>query len=210
MTSSGYSQGSAAEAGLAQCHNCGGLSYVADLSCETCGRSLHLRYDNAVQLTMALVLTGILLLIPANFLPIMTSSTLGKETTSTILGGVILLWKHGDYVLALIILTASFLVPVTKLGALCWLCYQTTRPSQIDAAQNTLVYRATEIVGRWSMVDVFVVAILVALIQVGSLMSITPGPGAFAFAGAVVATMVAAMKFDSRLLWDDRTGDDNE
>lgn len=113
-----------AAAGKAMCHTCGGTLPIEDVICRGCGNPLHLRKQNAIQKTLALVLTGAALLIPANILPIMTTTSLGQENTNTILGGVALLWEHGDYLLALVILVTSLLVPVTKLLALIWLCYK--------------------------------------------------------------------------------------
>jgi paraquat-inducible protein A len=142
-----------------------------------------------------------MLYLPANFLPITYSRFLGKETESTILGGVVTLWEHGSEPIAVIILIASVLVPLGKMTVLAWLCLSVQQGSNFAVAQKTKLYRVTEYVGRWSMIDVYVVGILVALIQLGNIMTIRPGVAAVAFAAMVVTTMLAAHAFDPRLLW---------
>lgn len=197
-----FSPGSAAEQGIASCHCCGLLSAVEARNCPRCGESLHLRKPHSLQYTAALVITAFLLYVPANILPIMTTTLLGSSTNSTIMGGVAVFWSHGDYPIALIIFVASVIVPLAKLLALSWLCITVARGHRYRPQRRTVLFRMTELVGRWSMVDVFVVAILVALVQLGGIMTISPGPAALAFAGVVVVTMFAAMSFDPRLIWD--------
>ena len=143
-----------------------------------------------------------LLYVPANVYPIMITTSLGHTEPSTIIGGVITLWQHGSYPIAAVIFIASILVPVSKLIAMAWLCLKVPRDGDLKSVSRTRLYRVTEFIGRWSMVDVFVVAILVALIRAGNLMSIAPGPAALAFGAVVVLTMLAAMAFDPRLIWD--------
>jgi paraquat-inducible protein A len=157
---------------------------------------------HSLQRTWALLATAALLYVPANFYPIMTTTSLGQSTPSTIIGGVVELIQMGSWPIAMVIFVASVIVPVGKLGALAWLCLVVKRSDELNAGTRTRLYRLTEFIGRWSMVDVFVVAILVALIRAGSLMSITPGPAALAFATVVILTMLAAMTFDPRLIWD--------
>ncbi|MDB6174467.1 MAG: paraquat-inducible protein [Chthoniobacteraceae bacterium] len=161
---------------------------------------MHLRKPHSVQRTWALTVTAIFLYLPANLLPMMRTSGFGGGEEKTILGGVVLFWEHRAYPVAIIIFTASVVIPILKLIAIVTLCLSTRSCSQPRAM--TRLYRLTELIGRWSMVDVFVVAVLVAVVQLGSLMSIEPGPAAVAFAGVVVVTMLAAMSFDPRLLWD--------
>jgi paraquat-inducible protein A len=131
----------------------------------------------------------------------MHTRLLGVETRNTILGGVVTLWEHGSYPIAIIIFVASVLGPLGKVLVLGWLCLSVQGGSRYALAQKTILFRVTEFVGRWSMVDVFVVGILVALIQLGNVMSILPGLAALAFAVMVVTSMLAAMAFDPRLLW---------
>lgn len=155
----------------------------------------------SIQATWALLLTSVLLYIPANLLPIMHTTVLGVDETSTILGGVIVLWKMGSYPIAVIIFIASVLVPVAKMVILCWLNYSVQTHQAHAISERIFWYRMTEFVGRWSMIDVFVVAVLVSLIQLGNIMNVLPGHAALAFCGVVICTMLAAMSFDSRLIW---------
>ncbi|WP_367179779.1 paraquat-inducible protein A [uncultured Paraglaciecola sp.] len=154
-----------------------------------------------IQTTWALLITSVLLYIPANVLPIMHTTMLGSDEPSTILGGVILLWKSGSYPIAMVIFVASLFVPVAKVVILCWLNYSIQTEQQHANSERMFWYRITEFIGRWSMIDVFVVAILVSLIQLGNIMTILPGHAALAFCGVVICTMLAAMSFDSRLIW---------
>lgn len=156
----------------------------------------------SIQRTWALLITSVILYIPANLLPIMFTRTLGQDEPSTIMGGVLLLWELGSYPIAIIIFIASVVVPVAKLIILIWLNYTVQRGFEGNSQSRTFWYRVTELIGRWSMVDVFVVAILVSLIQLGNIMSIYPGPAAMAFCGVVISTMLAAMAFDTRLIWN--------
>jgi paraquat-inducible protein A len=197
-----YPAGTAAAAGLACCHICSKLSPATMHQCPLCGAALHVRMTDSLQRTMALVFTAVLLYIPANLLPIMTTSQLGTPEPSTILGGVVILIHHGSYPIAAVIFIASVLVPTGKLIAITWLCWSVARGHKTSHQQRTKLYRVTEFVGKWSMTDVFVVAILVALIQLGGLLSITAGSAAIAFGGVVVVTMIAAESFDPRLIWD--------
>ncbi len=202
-----YSANSAAAKGLALCHTCGKLSPIAIGACPRCRTTLHVRKPDSIQRTWALLLTAGVLYIPANVLPIMQTEIFGRVSDSTIFGGVVVLWEHGSYPVALVILIASVFIPLAKLFALVWLSFSVSRQHQTRPRERTVLYRLTELVGRWSMVDIFVVAILVALIQLGGLMSIHPGPASLAFAGVVVVTMFAAMSFDPRLIWDTLEGD---
>ncbi|AIF98447.1 PqiA family integral membrane protein [Alteromonas australica] len=155
----------------------------------------------SIQRTWALLFTACLLYIPANVLPIMYTELFGQETPNTIIGGVISLWESGSYPVALIILIASVIVPVAKIIILAWLNYSVQRQKTNSQLLRVRYYRATEAIGRWSMIDVFVVAVLVALIQMGNTLSIYPGQAALAFCAVVFVTMIAAMTFDSRLIW---------
>lgn len=155
----------------------------------------------SIQRTWALLSTAVLLYIPANVLPIMHTNLLGKEEPSTIIGGVRTLWEDGSYPVASVIFIASVLVPVGKLIALAWLNFGVQQQHLTHQRTRAFSYRITEMIGRWSMIDVFVVAILVALIQLGNTMSIYPGPAVIAFCAVVFVTMFAAMTFDSRLIW---------
>ena len=192
---------SAAARGLAVCHACGQVEPVAHRRCSRCLASLHLRKPFALQRTWALMIGAAILYLPANLLPVLdVQSSIKGEQKSTIISGVIQFWQDRDYPVAIIIFTASIMIPILKIISLVWLCFATDHGRRPEA--TTKLYRVTEFVGRWSMVDVFVVAILVGVVQLGSVMSIHPGEGALAFAGVVILTMLAAMSFDPRLIWD--------
>lgn len=191
---------SAAARGLAVCHVCGLASPVRARRCPRCGDSLHLRNRDSLQRTWAFTVASLLLYFPANLLPILRVESFAGAQSSTIMGGVIQFWQEEDYPVAIIIFVASVMIPVLKIIAIVWLCLAASsgwRPRGM-----TRLYRVTEFVGRWSMVDVFVVAILVGVVQLGSTISIHPGAGALSFAAVVVLTMFAAMSFDPRLIWD--------
>jgi paraquat-inducible protein A len=205
---SAYPPDSAGAQGLASCHVCYKLASAELHECPRCGATLHLRAPDSIQRTLALLVTAVLLYIPANVLPIMTTDQLGRSIDSTIIGGVILLVDMGSYPVAAVIFIASVLVPVGKFCSMFWLCWSVIRKQRSSHRQRTVLYRITEFVGRWSMTDVFVVTILVALIQMGGLLRITPGAAAVAFGGVVIVTMLAAESFDPRLIWD-QLGDDD-
>ena len=156
----------------------------------------------SVQKTWALLITSIILYIPANTLPIMTTHVLGQDEPSTIIGGVIILWGIGSYPIALIIFIASVMVPIAKILVLAWLNYSVQKQSDTLNLQRIKWYRIAEFVGRWSMIDVFVVIVLASLIQLGPTMSVTPGAATIAFSGVVVVTMLAAMSFEPKLIWN--------
>ena len=195
----------AAGQGLTGCPTCGLINRLSPQGrgyCIRCHEKLHQRLPNSLQRTWALLGASAIMYIPANVYPIMTTTSLGNSSPSTIIGGVVQLIQMGSWPIAAVIFIASVIVPVGKLVALTWLCLVVRRSSVLNAQSRTRLYRLTAFIGRWSMVDVFVVAILVALIRAGSLMSITPGPAALAFGSVVVLTMLAAMTFDPRLIWD--------
>ncbi len=192
----------AAAMGLAGCHTCGKVMAVALGTCPRCGSRLHLRKPDSIRRTMAFMFAAAALYIPANFLPMMTMVELGEVTSNTIVGGIIYFWKGGAYPIALVIFIASILIPLLKIISLSWLCLAASGKLHPSPAMLGRIYWFTELMGRWSMVDIFVVGILVALVQIGNYMTVTPGAGALAFAGVVVLTMFAAMSFDPRLLWD--------
>ncbi|WP_444996388.1 paraquat-inducible protein A [Aliikangiella sp. IMCC44359] len=193
---------SASNSQLKNCHVCLTLHPFSDTHCKLCKSKLHSRNKNSLQNTVAWLITGFILYLPANLMPIMYTNLLGQKTGNTILGGVISLWQHGSYPVAAIIFIASVLVPVGKFFAISWLCFGVAKQKFNSHQKNIELYRVTEFIGRWSMVDVFVVAILVALIQMGNIMTILPGIASIAFAGMVIATMLAAISFDPRLIWD--------
>jgi len=161
----------------------------------------HCPHPDSVQHTWSLIITACVCYIPASILPIMNTRFLGQDDPSTILGGVILLWEYESYFIASVIFIASVMIPILKILALIVLNLSIQKKYRYLRRQRTLLYRATEIIGRWSMIDVFVVAILVSLVQLGNTMSIFPGPASIAFSGVVIITILAANSFDSTRIW---------
>jgi paraquat-inducible protein A len=176
--------------------------------CPRCATTLHVRKPNSLSRTWALLIAAYILYIPANVLPIMKTSTLLTSQDDTIMSGVIFLWTSGSWPLALLVFFASVTVPLLKLIAMTLLAASVQMRSKWQPMQRLRLYRFVEFVGRWSMMDIYVVTILVALVQLQSLASIQPGPGAVAFGLVVVLTMSAAMTFDPRSIWDP-LGDDS-
>ena len=192
----------AADRGLAGCDTCGKVSPVAQKRCPRCGSSLHLRKPASIEGTVALMTAAAVLYIPSHLLPIMTVVELGKVTNHTIIGGMMSFWETGAYPIAIVIFVASIMIPLLKIGALVWLCAAASGITHPSPKALGRVYLVTELLGRWSMIDIFVVGIMVSVVQLGNYMTVTPGPGALAFGGVVVLTMLAAMRFEPRLLWD--------
>lgn len=196
---------SAAEQGLVACPTCRLLSRATSREapgfCPRCGEALHLRHPRAIQKTWALVIAAAICFIPANTLPVMVSNALGSSTPDTILGGVAFLYASGSWPLALIVLIASFMIPLGKLIALAWLLIAAQRRVRGGESQRMRLYRLVHLVGPWSMLDVFVATFTVALVQLSPLMSVEPGLGVLFFAAVVVLTLFAAESMDPRLLW---------
>ena len=197
---------SAVEAGLLSCTTCNLLSRPADAAnpgyCPRCGARLVWRRKHSIQYTWALIIAATIFYIPANLLPVLTTTTLGSTESDTIMGGVIFLYTSGSWPLALIVLVASVMIPLGKLIALAYLLIQVQRRQVRNRHDSARMYRVIEFIGRWSMLDVFVDAFVVALVQLQPLMSVEPGPGVVFFMAVVVLTMLAAQTFDPRLLWD--------
>lgn len=193
----------AREASLVACPTCARLAPSRPhASCPRCGTSLHSRKPSSRSRTWALLLTAALLYVPANALPVMRIVSMGRVQSDTILGGILYFLRTGSWYLAALIFVASILVPIVKLLALTGLLLFETRPGPWSPRQRALVYRVTEAIGRWSMVDIFVVTLMVAMVEMGNVASASPGPGAMAFAMMVVTTMLAVHFFDPRLVWD--------
>jgi paraquat-inducible protein A len=199
-------------AGLCSCHTCGLLSPLegeeAPDRCSRCGTPFHSRHPDSINRTWALLITAIVLYFPANLLPITITSSLGSTQGDTIMQGVLYFLAHGEWPIALVIFTASILVPVLKMSALAYLLISVQRGSARRPLERTRLYRIVEFVGRWSMIDIFVVTIMVALVQLGTLATIVAGEGAIYFCTVVIITMFAAESFDPRLIWDKCETDD--
>ncbi len=170
--------------------------------CVRCGTQLRLRKPNSLARSWVLTLTAFILYIPANLLPVMTVTLYGRGEPNTIMSGVIHLIAAKMYPIAILVFFASIVVPIVKLIAITYLLISVRHKSHRHPRERTIMYRLTEGIGRWSMLDIFVIAILAALVKLGSLATIEPGLGAIFFAGVVVATILAAMSFDPRLIWD--------
>lgn len=195
---------------LASCHVCCKLAPLTEHNCPRCGSAMHARKNDSIQRTLALLITACILYIPANVYPIMITDQLGVADPATILGGVILLIKLGSIPVALVIFAFSVMVPISKFLAMYYLVWTVKHRSNMTPRQLTAMYQVTEFVGKWSMVDVFVVAILVALVHLGGLLVIRPGIAALSFAGVVIVTMIAAESFDTRLIWDEMEENKND
>lgn len=187
---------------ITSCPVCNGLSPNSQSRCEACDSVIHSRMPASLQRTIALLITACFLYIPANVFNILRTEGIEGSMEKTIVGSILLFIEQGSYVLALIVFTASIVVPIGKIAALSWLCVCAITPRWSQPLSNTRLYRLTELFGRWSMIDVFVVAILSSLVQLDGLMVITPGIAVMAFAGMVITTMLATMSFDTRLIWD--------
>lgn len=187
---------------LAACHTCSRVQSADLHRCERCGSSVHARKPDSLQRCLALLVASLIAYVPANVLPIMVVTQFGSEEPSTILSGVATFWEMHAYPVAITIFVASVLIPGLKLVALGLLCTAASGRITLDPLRANRIYWLTELVGRWSMVDVFVVAILVGLVKFTGLMSIAAGPAAVAFGIMVVLTMFAAHAFEPKLIWD--------
>ena len=163
---------------------------------------LHFRKPYSLGRTTALLIAAYILIIPANVLPVMETGSMFGSQKDTIMSGVIYLWESGSWPLAILVFFASIVVPLVKLFALSYLVASVRRRSTAHPLERARLYRFLEFIGRWSMLDIFVVTLLTALVRIKTLAIITPGPGAVAFGAVVVLTMLAAMAFDPRLVWD--------
>lgn len=196
----------AMQQGLQRCESCGLLSRPApgdrDARCPRCDEALDFRKANSLQRTTAFVIAAAICYVPANLLPVLTTTTSAGADSDTIMQGVVLLWSPTGWPLSLIVLVASIMIPVGKIVALGYLLVTVRAGSIRSNAQRARLYRLVRLIGRWSMVDVFVDTFTAALVQLQPLMSVEPAPGLVFFAAVVVLTMAAAESFDPRLIWD--------
>ncbi len=192
--------------GLALCKHCGLLSKLTpgkeSVHCPRCDNVLTFRRHEAIQRTWALIIAAAICYIPANLLPVMTSTTLAGAHNDTIIDGVILFYVTGAWHLALIVLIASVVIPMAKISALAYLLITVQRRSIKNNSERVQLYRFVTFIGRWSMLDVFVIGLVVALVQFKPLMAAQPCAGIFFFAAVVVLTLFASQSFDPRLIWD--------
>ena len=206
----------AMETSLVSCHTCHNLCRAVEVSegdelqCPRCKSTMHSRVPKSLSYTWALLITGIILYIPANLWPVMIFEQFGQMDRQTIISGVAALYKHGMWPLALIVFVASICVPMAKIFALIYMLSSVHLKSSWRPRHRTMMYRATTFIGRWSMVDIFVLTVLIALVRLGQFSTITPGKGAVAFAAVVILTMLAAHTFDPRLIWDNAVRDNKK
>ncbi|MCQ2031218.1 paraquat-inducible protein A [Stutzerimonas zhaodongensis] len=192
----------AGQLGLCLCHDCGYACHFCDAHCPRCDALVHRRKPNSYARTWALLIAAIVFYIPANTLPVMYTDMFGSGTENTILSGVIEFWKGGSWDIALLIFIASVVVPCIKFFVLGLLLITAQRRSRWAMRERARLYRFVELIGYWSMLDVLVVALVAALVQFQALSSIEPRIGILFFGVVVVLTMMAAMTFDPRLIWD--------
>ena len=196
----------AMQQGLQGCETCGLLSRPArgeeEGRCPRCGHTLEFRKRGSIERAWAFLIAAAICYVPANVLPVLTTTTAAGATSDTIMQGVVLLWSPTGWPLSLIVLVASIMIPSAKILALGYLLIAVQRGAVRNNEQRTRLYRMVEFIGRWSMVDVFVDTFTAALVQLEPLMSVEPGPGLVFFAAVVVLTMLAVESFDPRLIWD--------
>ena len=177
--------------------------------CPRCGTGLHFRKPRSVERCWALLISGYILYIPANLMTMMETGSLISYRKDTIVSGIVHLWKTGNMMIATIVFIASVVIPLLKLISLTLLLVSVQRRSRWRPKQRTRLYRMIELVGRWSMLDVYVVTLLAALVQLGSMALVKAGPAAVAFGAVVILTMFASMTFDPRLIWDPLQNEDS-
>ena len=173
--------------------------------CPRCGRINHYRNPAAIQKTCALLISATILYLPSNLYPVMYTDLLGANSGSNIIDGVVALWNMNSHFVALVILIASIFIPILKILMLVFLVYNLKKPKE-DRQGNRLVfiYRLVEYIGKWSMIDVFVVIIMSSVVRIGGLITINPGFARVAFCAVVILTLISAEQFDSRMIWDRR------
>lgn len=196
---------SAAAQGLLGCVCCAAPNHYNHQRCWRCGETLALARWRGWKLTLALLIAAAALLVPAHVLPVMETVNLGRSLPTSIIGGVVELWQSGDIPIAVIVFVASLVIPVAKILVLLVLLWLAERPSPKAVQHRLWLFKVTDWIGRWSMVDIFVVAVLVALVRSGQLMSVYPGNAALAFAATVILTMLAAMSFNTKQFFNDHT-----
>ena len=205
---------SALAAGLWRCHGCNAVCTPPAQAlahgrtrCPRCDAVVRPRKRDAIARSWAFLLAGTALYLPANLLPVTATASIGGRQDDTIFSGIVYFWKDGSYGLAVLVFVASIVVPIAKLLLMSLLLISLQRHDRRWAARRLKVYRALELIGRWSMLDIFAITMLAALVQVESLAELRPGPGAMAFGAVVVLTMLATHSFDPRLLFDKPEGE---
>ena len=192
----------AREAGLVGCIECGKVHDAGVARCTRCGRPLSSRAPGSLQKVWAWLFAGLVVYVPANVYPMLRTATFGRAQESTIIGGVVDLLHHGSWGVAFVVFFASVIIPVGKFIAIAWLALAISRRWPGSMARRLHLFEVVEFIGRWSMIDVFVVAILSALVQLDFVATINPGIAATSFALSVAFTMLSAQSFDPRTIWD--------
>lgn len=195
---------------LVGCVCCYAPNHQTAATCWRCGETLSLTRWRGWRLTLALLIAAAILLVPAHLLPVMETTSFGRTHPNTIIGGVVALWQSGDVPIAIIVFVASLVIPVAKIAILLVLLWVAECRDDTDVNNRMVLYKITDWIGRWSMIDIFVVAVLVALVRSGQLMSVYPGNAALAFALTVILTMLAAITFDTRRFFHRSTKSDND
>lgn len=197
---------SARDLGVVACTRCLQVWPQEVRTCGRCGHRMVQRHHKCLQRVWALWVVGLMCYIPANVYPMLRTRTLFFVQEDTIVGGAIDLIHYGSIGVAVIILIASVVIPLAKFMAIAFLAISVIRPSSVSKNQRQLLYEVVEYIGRWSMIDIFVVAILSSLVQLKVLVAINPGPASLFFALSVIFTMLSAQAFDSRMIWDAQQG----
>ncbi|SNS89797.1 paraquat-inducible protein A [Tropicimonas sediminicola] len=202
----------ARDAGMVACTDCTRVWPLETERCPRCGAKLVSRDGHSLSRVWAWWVVGLICYIPANLYPMLNTTFMGKTSGDTIVGGAVTLAMHGAIAVALVILIASVAIPMGKFVAVAYLALSVQRGWHTSKLRRTQLYEMVEFIGRWSMIDVFVVAVLSALVQLSVVVSIQPGPAALNFALSVVFTMLSARSFDSRLIWDsiERDGEEED
>ncbi len=193
---------SARDLGVVACTRCTKVWPEGTRTCGRCGKPLSARDDKSLQRVWAFWLVGLMCYVPANMYPMLQTRTLLSVQEDTIIGGAVDLLHHGAVGIALIILIASVMIPLGKFMAIAFLALSVTRPSSVSNHHRQLLYEVVEYIGRWSMIDIFVVAIMSSLVQLNTLAAVNPGRASLFFALSVIFTMLSAQAFDSRMIWD--------
>ena len=198
---------SGVEQGLSLCRHCNFVFSNQIKACPRCGCEVPSREYSCYQKAFALLVSATILYLPSNLYPIMFTDYLGTSTGSNIVDGVIALWQMDSYFVALVILFASIFIPVLKILTLSWILWTVKRQRVRKALRVSIIYRLVSFIGKWSMIDVFVVIIMSSVVRMSGLLVINPGFAIIAFCSVVLITMFAAEEFDERLIWDNRKYD---
>lgn len=198
------------KARVSLCLNCNNISSVNMHVCPICDEPLHQRKLNSFQRTLALSIAALCFFIPANFFPIMKTDTVTTFEDSTILDGIFYFYEHGEFFVGTVIFIASVFIPVWKLLTLFYLLYSVHTGSRWRLGEKNRLFKMIDIIGKWSMLDIFVIGLMITLVQFGELARVTTGFAAISFATMVVLTMIATESFDTRLMWDEKKAKDSD